>query len=157
MFKNDFCVRTLTPDLWCVTSPLIWLSHGETIIVPTGFITDLASIPRFFRNLPLLDVDGLSRRPAALHDWLYAGERWRTKAFADNLLREALTCEGMSRRGAQIYYLAVHWFGGGGWKSDGCRVSYSNGLGQLDQSDFISLEDYNAWLATYPKRNPVYS
>jgi hypothetical protein len=155
MFKSDLYVRTLTEDLWCVVKPLIWVSRGETITVPKGFITDLASIPRIFRNLPLLDVDGLSRRPAALHDWLYAGERWRTKPFADATLREALTCEGVSKIGAQIYYLAVHWFGRGGWTSDGQRVSYSNGVGQLDKCDFDTPQDYERWLATAPQRTPL--
>jgi|SRR6185437_7728414 len=146
MFKTDLALVALTPDLWYLASDLVWVSNGLTITAPHGFVTDLASIPRALRNLPLTDVDGISRRPAALHDWLYAGHRSTGKNFADATLREALKVEGMSAAGAAVYYYAVHWFGGHAWESDGRK---------LEQLDFHKPADYQAWKATGPVVNPT--
>jgi len=112
------------PDLWRLGAPLVWLdkTYGR-LEVPAGFITDLASIPRLFRNLPWLDPNGFSRRPAVVHDWLYGSERGRRygKEFADCFLRDALLVEQASKGAAQAFFLAVHWFGGSAWDADGAR------------------------------------
>lgn len=114
------------PDLWRLGAPLVWCdpTYGR-LEVPTGFQTDLASIPRIFRNLPWLDPDGLSRRPAALHDWLYGSKQGRSfgKQFADSFLRAALESEGASQACAGTFYYAVHWFGGSSWDGDGVALA----------------------------------
>ena len=114
------------PDLWTVRVPLVWLdaTYGQ-LVVPAGFITDLASIPRLFRNLPMLDPNGLSRRPAVVHDWLYGSNEGRAhgKQFADSFLRSALLAEGASPAVAQTFYLAVHLFGGSSWDGDGVKLA----------------------------------
>lgn len=106
------------PDFWVVGPPLIWQDkiYGH-IEVPAGTRTDLASIPRALRNLPFLDPDGQSRRPAVVHDYLYGsafGHRLG-KSFADDFLRAALLAEGASPGTARAFYWAVHLFGGGPW------------------------------------------
>jgi hypothetical protein len=159
MFATSLCLTALTPDLWSIDQPLTWIGDEGPIVVPKGFITDLASIPRVLRNLPLLDVDGLSRRPAALHDWLYAGYRHKGKAFADQTLRAALIAEGMTHAGASIYYYGVHWFGAGGWNFDAMRHPYVNvnqanpTPSNLESFDFVTEADWQAWLATSPEPN----
>lgn len=145
MFKSDLTLVALTPDLWYLAEDLVYVGSRGIITAPRGFITDLASIPRAFRNLALTDVDGISRRPGAIHDWIYAGCRWMGKAIADDILREALLSEGMSKAGAACYYYAVDWFGGSSWASDGRK---------LMSNDFRNLIDYRAWLATNPVLNP---
>lgn len=114
------------PDLWRLGAPLVWCDplFGR-LEVPTGFVTDLASIPRLFRNLPWLDPDGVSRRPATLHDWLYGSPtgRLKGKEIADSFLRAALLAEGASKAVAQTFYLAVHWGGGSSWDSDGVALA----------------------------------
>lgn len=114
------------PDLWTVQAPLVWCDpvYGR-LEVPAGFVTDLASIPRLFRNLPWLDPNGLSRRPAVVHDWLYGSTagRARGKQFADSFLRAALLAEGAGKSSAQSFYLAVHWFGRSSWDEDGMRLA----------------------------------
>ncbi|MDR5729694.1 MAG: DUF1353 domain-containing protein [Terriglobia bacterium] len=146
MFKSDLFLVALTPDLWYIAAPLVWVGSRDTITVPAGFITDMASIPRAFRNLPLTDVNGVSRKPACVHDWIYAGERWMGKAIADDTLEEALLSEGMSKAGAACYYYAVKWFGQHAWNSDGRK---------LEGSDFKTPQLYQAWKATNPIPNPV--
>jgi len=119
------------PDLWTVRAPLVWDDpvYGH-LVVPAGFVTDLASIPRLFRNLPFLDPNGLSRRPAVVHDWLYGSVEGRAhgKEFADNFLRAALLSEGASPAVAQTFFLAVHLFGSGPWDDDGVKLARANVL-----------------------------
>lgn len=61
----------------------------RTIVVPGGFATDLASVPR----LPgaYLLFAGRARRSAILHDWLY--EQRYSRAWADAVFRAAMAAE----------------------------------------------------------------
>lgn len=129
-------VADVQPDLWVVNSPLVWQDpvFGR-LIVPAGFRTDLASIPRAVRNLPFLDPDGISRLPAAAHDWLYAWRGWG-KARADDFLRDALLAEGASVIVAATFYYGVSWFGGHSWDSD---------AGALETRDFVNPAAYITW------------
>ncbi len=116
------------PDLWTVMAPLVWCDpvYGR-LEVPAGFVTDLASIPRVLRNLPWLDPNGLSRRPAIMHDWLYGSARGRRfgKQFADSFLRSGLLVEGATKSTANAFYYAVRWFGGGSWDIDGRKLEHT--------------------------------
>jgi hypothetical protein len=122
VFKSQLeLIEDPEPDFWRLGVPLVWSDAlFGTLTVPAGFKTDLASIPRLFRNLPLLDPDGASRRPAAMHDYLYGSALGRRlgKTFADSFLRAALVSEGLSPRGAWVYWAAVHYFGGPSWRGD---------------------------------------
>lgn len=140
MFKSDLDLIVIAgrPDLWRYGAPLVWDAGAETITVPKGFITDMASIPHSLDFLPNLDRDGLSRRPAALHDWLYGGDRTRGKDYADTTLRAALKAEGMGNIGSYEYWYAVHKFGQGAWDSDN-QV--------LRAEHFYTLDDWHAYLA----------
>lgn len=139
MFLSDLVLRAdPVPNRWVTVAPLIWedpvYGHLE---IPIGFRTDLASIPRALRGIPFLDPNGLSRRPAAMHDWLYA---WRDKGkdFADSFLRDALLAEGASKAVASAFYYGVHWFGGFAWRSD---------AGALENCDFDTAQHYAVWCA----------
>lgn len=106
------------PDYWVVASPLEWSDpvYGR-LVAPVGFRTDLASIPRLFRNLPAFDPNGASRRPAVIHDWLYssrAGYRYG-RDFADSFLRASLLSEGASPLTARAFYWAVRVGGSNHW------------------------------------------
>jgi hypothetical protein len=127
------------PDLWRFGAPLVWTAGNETITVPKGFITDMASIPHLIDWLPNLDRDGLSRRPAALHDWLYGGDRTRGKDVADNTLMAALLAEGMGNVGAFEYWYAVSKFGRSSWDGDNK---------DLRQENFYTPEDFKAYTAS---------
>jgi hypothetical protein len=129
------------PDYWIIATPLTWKDPiFGTLTVPQGFRTDLASIPRAFRNIPFLDPSGVSRRPAAMHDWLYC---WRGigKDNADEFLKQSLIAEGASAAVAAVFYLGVHEFGQASWDSD---------YGALESRDFDTQVHYDAWRATAP-------
>lgn len=118
MFKNDLIVQATAPYKWKLFTSLEYLSNdGFLIIVPVGFISDLASIPRILHFLPHLDPNGRSRRAAVLHDYLYFTKQFNLK-YSDQILKEALKKEGMNKFTANIYYYAVRLFGRFYWKSN---------------------------------------
>ena len=112
--------------IWKLLEPVIYLCEeaiaeqpaGVVIHVPKGFVTDFASVPRIFWNI--VAPTGKHSFAAIVHDWLYyKGEIEKgkpcTKAFADQVFREAMREAGINRVRRQIMYLAVKWFGNGVW------------------------------------------
>jgi hypothetical protein len=80
----------------------------QSVLVPTSFKTDFASIPSPVRWL--IPIFGRSCRGAVLHDWLcYRGaERvWRSKLFLNQMLED-----GVPAWQAWAQYLAVRWWPG---------------------------------------------
>ncbi len=68
-FDRDLAIRAATATTWVLTEPLTWTgTQNDTFVVPTGFVTDLASVPRFLHWLTL--PYGAYTRAAVLHDWL---------------------------------------------------------------------------------------
>lgn len=142
MFATDLDVVEVVsrPDFWRVRSPLIWLLATATVAalrcvtVPVDFLTDLASIPALLRGV--MDVNGRSRRPAVLHDFLYAAQIC-TRAQADEILRLACIADGEPAAVARVYWLGVRL---GGWRAwnDHKRKGMS--------SCFFSQDAYRAWL-----------
>jgi hypothetical protein len=61
--------------------------HGRPILIPAGFITDCASIPRFL--WPILPPFGEYTKAAILHDWLYQFGDF-TRAESDWTFLEAM-------------------------------------------------------------------
>ena len=87
---------------------------GEEIVIPAGFVTDGASIPRF-----LWRVCGhpfqLPRLPVAIvHDFAYSGQ-WPEPAipreYADELYYDGLVERGVRRFCAWVEYRAIRIFG----------------------------------------------
>lgn len=58
------------------------------IVIPTGFVTDFASVPRALWNL--LPPTGRYTRAAVIHDFLYRTPGLCTRAQADAVLYEAM-------------------------------------------------------------------
>src|ERR1700760_3556625 len=97
MFQTPLILESAAADLWVVRQPLIWVDDKYgSLTAPVGFMTDLASIPRILRNLPAFDPNGVSRRPAVVHDWLYWSQGAVTKRTADWFLHDAMISEGAS-------------------------------------------------------------
>lgn len=86
---------------WELTAPLDYYSEilGETIAVPIGFFTDLASVPRVMRWLVPV-ANAKNRRAAIVHDYLCYREVQEkygiTQRQADEIFREALEVCGVS-------------------------------------------------------------
>jgi len=131
-FLTPLDLRAYKPGEWVVLLALIYMAKsGVRHIVPRGFITDLASIPAFLRGL--FNVNGLSREPAVLHDFLYCIQ-YTTRAEADALFLEALESAGVGWATRYSMYLAVR---AGGWMYWGKR---GDGITQEDFADLEHVE-----------------
>lgn len=92
--------------------------YGE-IVVPDGFVTDFASIPR--QAWFLLDPeDPVILYASVVHDWLYSvgGAMRYTREESDGVLREAMEASGASGWQRQMVYRSVRMFGGSHWPQD---------------------------------------
>ena len=110
---------------WALLQPLIYRSDldgvGE-LVVPSGFVTDFESAPRW---LPLAFTLAYDRATAAavLHDWLY-----RTRPVvglpphtiprreADALFREAMAASRVARWRRGLLWAAVRVGGWAAWR-----------------------------------------
>lgn len=111
MFTTPLRLEATLAGYWLLLADLEWRDK-ESIVVPAGFITDLASIPRPFRGV--LNQNGNSRRPAVLHDFLYS-TRSVSRADADAIFRRALAAEGIGGLGRFIYWSGVRLGGRFAW------------------------------------------
>lgn len=68
MFQS-FVSVTEDGDYWRLLHPLCYQGHTDRWVVPAGFRTDFASIPRWAQ--PLLSRTGKHNRAAVLHDYLH--------------------------------------------------------------------------------------
>lgn len=103
-------------DSWIIREPLVYHSAhlGRDVVVPVGFETDFASIPRFFHRL--LPKNGEYDAAAVVHDFLYStGEV--AKADADIVFYEAMTVMEVPAWKRQSMYWAVKCFGFMAWNA----------------------------------------
>ena len=63
-------------------------TQGWRVLVPAGFVTDFASVPRFFWRL--IPPTGKYTRAAVVHDFLYRTKGLCTRSQADAVLFEAM-------------------------------------------------------------------
>ncbi len=84
-------VEPIDATRWILTEPLRYVGEREEFIVPEGFVTDFATIPRI--AVWLIPRFGAYTKAAILHDWLLT-ERLPagliTSVDVDNLFRRAL-------------------------------------------------------------------
>ena len=88
---------------------------GEVIDLPTGFVTDFASVPR-----PLWWLYpkwGKYGNAAVIHDYLYWDQKYNKKK-ADLIFLEAMKVLGVGKITSFILYKSVSWFGIFAWKSN---------------------------------------
>lgn len=83
--------------------------------VPTGFVTDFASIPRAFWSL--LPTDGDYAYAAVVHDYLYWTQT-RPRAAADQILKMAMQDFKISKTTIEIVYRGVRVGGGSAWSGN---------------------------------------
>lgn len=93
---------------WCVVGALAWEcgrpGSSLWIAVPDGFVTDLASIPRWLHWL-VNPYDPATAPAAILHDWLLWDETEQRVAAGEFYRR--LILDGFPRWKAKAFFLAV--------------------------------------------------
>jgi hypothetical protein len=115
-FLTRLCLEHIGGVRHRVCHPLVFeAKDGHTFVVPAGFVTDGASVPRLM--WALYPPFGDDYEPAAvLHDYLYAhAEAFEglTRRDADDIFLEAMTAAGFRASGRRAIYWAVRV---GGWK-----------------------------------------
>jgi hypothetical protein len=96
-----------------LTAPFSYISSRGVVVVPAGFDTDGASIPRVFWSI--LDPFGPYFKAAVIHDWLYSPHNRRfTRAQSDDIFKEAMYNNGLDWFRREAIYRAVRL---GGWRN----------------------------------------
>jgi hypothetical protein len=112
---GDIVVRQLSDERWEVREPVTYQGARERFVVPAGFTTDFASVPRVFAWL--LPRYGRYTKAAILHDWLWSEARHRrfSRSDADGIFRRAMRELGVPFLRRWLMWGAVRW--GTVWKS----------------------------------------
>lgn len=109
--NNLVTLTYLKDDLWEVHVPLFYeLTKYQTkglIVIPKGFVTDLASVPRIF--WAIFPPFGKYARAAIIHDYM-AGSSSYTKDEAHRVFRDVMLEDGVPEWIAQLFYLFVEIF-----------------------------------------------
>jgi hypothetical protein len=146
---------------WVLTEDMVYVI-GDTeaqIVVPKGFVTDFASIPKSLWSFGL-SPHGQYSRAAVVHDYLYWAQPC-TRDQADRLLVIAMKESSVGGFDEWAIYTAVDKFGGGPWKQnskereDGIpKVIPQAHLRPKDPN--MSWKEYRSILARQGVRDPAF-
>ncbi|PZA21404.1 hypothetical protein DMO24_10395 [Modestobacter versicolor] len=103
-------VRRASDQLWEVVEPLVYRGRRDTFVVPAGFRTDFASVPRLV--VWLIPRFGRYTPAAVLHDWLVTtGLQTRVVSSrdADGLFRRVLRELGVPPVRRWLMWCGVRW------------------------------------------------
>ena len=92
-----------------------WKRDGKIsmFVIPAGFTTDLASVPRIFQSI--IPKIGHHIRPAIVHDYCYEGFTNLTRKEADEMFLEGMKTTKVSWLRRKAMWLAVRVGGRGLW------------------------------------------
>lgn len=114
-FNDRLKVEQVDATHWRLLSEFRYDSDvaDSRIIVPPGFVTDFASVPRV--PVAFWLFGDTAHAAAVVHDWLYTTGIF-PKETADSVFLEAMLASGMSRWRAYPMYLGVKFGGDTAWK-----------------------------------------
>lgn len=110
-FESDsLTVRRRDDSHWTVVEPLVYRGKSDRFVVPAGFATDFASVPRV--AVWLIPRFGRYTLAAVLHDWLVT-EGLRTRAVtsrdADGIFRRVMRELGVPVVRRWLMWAGVRW------------------------------------------------
>lgn len=114
-------ISRFVEPIYFLLKPISWRPNTDqaakynAVVVPTGFVTDFASIPRVFWSL--LRPDGEYAYAAVIHDFLYWTQSG-SREDADKILRFAMQDFGVGEATMTTIYDAVRIGGGSAWKEN---------------------------------------
>lgn len=117
-FTTPAILELLSRYKWRVVQPFVYYTDIDPtqrieIDVPVGTITDLTSVPRILWSI--FPPNGEYAKAAIVHDYLYSNAIG-TKAWADNVFREAMGVLKVPKWRRITMYWAVRLFGRGAYK-----------------------------------------
>lgn len=106
---------------WVLLKALVYYSDilGREVTVPTGFRTDLASVPRL--PIVFLLTGATADEAAVVHDYLYT-TREVSRSVADAVMREAAAVMGTPAWRRQLMWAGVRLGGWAYWKKPTASV-----------------------------------
>jgi hypothetical protein len=117
-FTKPLVLKKLKNGLWEVYLGFKYyvgeVGGSDQVYVPSGFKTDLASVPRAFWII--LPPDGTYAQSAVLHDYLYH-KQIRTRKESDRIFLESMKVLGVPWWKRKTMYRAVRSFGWIPWKN----------------------------------------
>jgi len=121
----------------------------KEVEVPTGFVTDLTSIPRVFWQA--LRPEGRYAYAAVVHDYLY-WEQDRPREEADKILKFAMQDSKVDPKLTETIYLAVRSLGQTAWDNNGK-------LKKLGERRFLKRfpEDFTISWSEWKKKPDVFA
>ena len=110
-------IRPIGERKYFLVTPYTYtLSNGKSYVVPAGFETDGASVPRIAWSSGVRP-DGLIRAAAVVHDYLCVRKgqvspscRVSSREAAD-IFKDLMVAAGMRAKFVRRAYWAVRWFG----------------------------------------------
>lgn len=112
-FLNNPIVEVVADDLFVLREDFELKYFDHTFLVPNGFLTDFASVPR----IPIVFAlfAGRAKKSAVFHDWLYT-----TKPFSREECDKAFLCametEGLAFAVRTAMYSGVRFGGSSRWE-----------------------------------------
>ena len=122
---------------------------GETqqkIVIPSGFVSDGASVPKVLWPFGLVPY-GPHGRAAIVHDYMYWSQQCSRKQ-ADNIMLIAMKESGVSKLTQWILTAGVRLFGGFAWRENARHR-------QDEFSRLVSVDSAGAPEFPYPKGSPA--
>ena len=107
---GDVVVRRLDDEHWTVVEPLAYRGKRDLFVVPAGFRTDFATVPRVV--VWLVPRFGRYTAAAILHDWLVTVAVVSgavTAREADGLFRRVMREEGVPVVRRWLMWVGVRW------------------------------------------------
>jgi hypothetical protein len=106
MFKSPLQVEKIGENKWELLAPLVY-EGTRRYIIPTGFKTDFASVPRIFWYL-CPPIAGNHAEPSVLHDYLC--ENYDDQPHADKMFLEAMQANDVGWFKRTIMFQAVRLY-----------------------------------------------
>lgn len=136
----------LTPfadgEYWVVSQPLAYPipDSDAVIVVPEGFVTDFASIPRVFWSV--FPRHGQYTVAAIVHDYLYWDQKC-TREQADNLFELVMRTAEVSMFSRLAIYAAVRFGGSSAWDEN--TELKADGEVRVVPSRFMDFDAKTKW------------
>lgn len=116
-------ISRFVEPIYFLTQPTTWRPNQSPtsfadVTVPTGFVTDFASIPQLFWSL--LRPDGEYAHAAVIHDYLYWSQT-RSREEADSIFKAAMEDLDVNSNVVSTLYEAVQLFGASAWTENARR------------------------------------
>lgn len=134
-FTDPLIVTPIDAKYWKLVNQFTYhlgdKANEQLIIVPIGFVTDFASIPRFL--WAIVPPWGQHGKAAVVHDFLYKSHLFSRKE-SDDIFLDAMTVLGVGKFKRTAMWMAVRSFGWYAWHKAKKR------------SDFAGFKDLHAML-----------